>query len=63
MSDEREIMLIDEETIRNKIYIIRGQKVMLDAHLAYSEIYKKAEKTLYVMFYFGNEFLIGNTYK
>lgn len=36
---------------------------MLDADLAYSEIYKKAEKTLYVMFYFGNEFLIGNTYK
>lgn len=38
------VMLIDEETIRNKIYIIRGQKVMLDADLAYSEIYKKAEK-------------------
>lgn len=36
---------------------------MLDADLAYSEIYKKAEKTLYVMFYFGNEFLIRNTYK
>lgn len=56
-------MLIDEETIRNKIYIIRGQKVMLDADLGYSEIYKKAEKTLYVMFYFCNEFLIRNTYK
>lgn len=38
MNDEKcEIMLINEETIQSKIYMIRGQKVMLDFELA--EIY------------------------
>ena len=39
MSDESEIVAIElnEQTVRDKIYIIRGQKVMLDADLA--EIY------------------------
>ena len=35
--EKQEIVLIDEETIQNKIYVIRGQKVMLDFELA--EIY------------------------
>ncbi len=37
MGDEREIIIVSEETLQDKIYIIRGQKVMLDADLA--EIY------------------------
>ena len=32
-----EIMLIDEQTLQDKIYVIRGQQVMLDYDLA--EIY------------------------
>ncbi len=35
--EKQEIILINEETIQSKIYIIRGQKVMLDFELA--EIY------------------------
>lgn len=35
--EEQEILLINEETIRSKIYNVRGQKVMLDVDLA--EIY------------------------
>ena len=35
--DKQDIILINEETIQNKIYVIRGQKVMLDFELA--EIY------------------------
>ena len=35
--DKQEIILINEETIQSKIYIVRGQKVMLDFELA--EIY------------------------
>lgn len=35
--DKREIILINEDTIQSKIYVIRGQKVMLDFELA--EIY------------------------
>ena len=35
--EKKEIILINEETIQNKIYVIRGQKVMLDVDLA--EIY------------------------
>ena len=35
--DKQDIVLINEETIQNKIYVIRGQKVMLDFELA--EIY------------------------
>ena len=35
--EKQEIILINEETIRSKIYIVRGQKVMVDFELA--EIY------------------------
>ena len=35
--DKQDIILINEETIQNKIYVVRGQKVMLDVDLA--EIY------------------------
>lgn len=35
--EKQEIVLTNEETIQSKIYIIRGQKVMLDVDLA--EIY------------------------
>ena len=35
--DKQDIILINEETIQNKIYVIRGQKVMLDFEFA--EIY------------------------
>lgn len=34
---QKEIILVNEETIQDKIYIIRGQKVMVDFELA--EIY------------------------
>ena len=39
MADKAELVAIElnEQTVRDKIYIIRGQKVMLDADLA--EIY------------------------
>ena len=38
MSDTKnEIMIVNEESLRNKIYVIRGQQVMLDFDLA--EIY------------------------
>jgi len=37
VDEKQEIILINEETIQNKIYIVRGQKVMLDVDLA--EIY------------------------
>lgn len=36
-NENQEIILINEETIQSKIYIVRGQKVMLDVDLA--EIY------------------------
>lgn len=39
---KQEIILINEETIQSKIYIVRGQKVMLDFELA--EIYGYATK-------------------
>lgn len=35
--EKQEIILINEETMQSKIYIVRGQKVMLDFELA--EIY------------------------
>ena len=35
--EKQEIILINEETIQDRIYIVRGQKVMLDFELA--EIY------------------------
>lgn len=41
--DKQEMVLINEDTIKNKIYVIRGQKVMLDADLA--EIYGYSTKT------------------
>ena len=38
MADENnEIMIVDEQSLRSKIYVIRGQQVMLDFDLA--EIY------------------------
>ena len=37
MTEKREIMLVDEQTLRDKIYVIRGKQVMLDFDLA--EIY------------------------
>ena len=37
MDDKKEIMIIDEESLKDKIYVIRGQQVMLDSDLA--EIY------------------------
>ena len=37
MTKKKELVLINEENLKNKIYIIRGQKVMLDSDLA--EIY------------------------
>ena len=37
VNEKQEIILINEETIQSKIYIVRGQKVMLDVDLA--EIY------------------------
>ncbi len=37
MADTKDIMLINEKSLRDKIYIIRGQQVMLDYDLA--EIY------------------------
>lgn len=35
--DKNEILIVDENTLCSKIYIIRGQQVMLDSDLA--EIY------------------------
>ena len=35
--EQQEIVLINEEVLRSKIYMVRGQKVMLDFELA--EIY------------------------
>ena len=34
---DNEIMIVDERTLKDKLYIIRGQQVMLDFELA--EIY------------------------
>ena len=35
--EKTDIMIVDENTLRSNIYIVRGQQVMLDADLA--EIY------------------------
>ena len=35
--ENKEIVIVDDKTIQEKIYLIRGQKVMLDSDLA--EIY------------------------
>lgn len=37
MGNDNKMMIVDESTLKNKIYIIRGQQVMLDFDLA--EIY------------------------
>lgn len=37
MSEKNEIMIVDEQSLKDKIYVIRGQQVMLDFDLA--EIY------------------------
>ena len=37
MNDKNEIMIVDEKSLKDKIYTIRGQQVMLDSDLA--EIY------------------------
>ncbi len=37
MEEKKEIMIVDEQSLRDKIYVIRGQQVMLDFDLA--EIY------------------------
>ena len=37
MANDNEIIIVDEKILRNKIYIVRGQQVMLDSDLA--EIY------------------------
>ena len=37
MADNKEIMIVDEQSLKEKIYYIRGQQVMLDSDLA--EIY------------------------
>ena len=37
MSNDKELIIINETTLKDKIYTIRGQKVMLDFDLA--EIY------------------------
>ena len=37
MEDKKEIMIVDEQSLRDQIYVIRGQQVMLDSDLA--EIY------------------------
>ncbi|MDD7732981.1 MAG: ORF6N domain-containing protein, partial [Firmicutes bacterium] len=42
MTENKEIMVIDETTIKSKIYYIRNQKVMLDFELA--EIYGYSTK-------------------
>lgn len=42
--ENKEIVIVDDKTIQEKIYLIRGQKVMLDADLA--EIYGYETKTL-----------------
>lgn len=43
MESKDEIMIVSQETLVNKIYTIRGQKVMLDFELA--EIYGYETKT------------------
>lgn len=43
MSDDNKMMIVDESTLKDKIYTIRGQQVMLDYDLA--EIYGYETKT------------------
>lgn len=37
MGEKKQIVIVDEQSLQNKIYVIRGQQVMLDFELA--EIY------------------------
>lgn len=37
MADKKEIMIVSEESLKEKVYVVRGQQVMLDFELA--EIY------------------------
>ena len=37
MENKNEILIVDEQSLQNKIYVIRGRQVMLDVDLA--EIY------------------------
>ena len=37
MDEKKEIMIVDERSLKDKIYVIRGQQVMLDFDIA--EIY------------------------
>ena len=39
----KEIVIVDDKTIKEKIYVIRGQRVMLDTDLA--EIYGYSTRT------------------
>lgn len=34
MDEEKEVIFMDEQSLRDKIYVIRGQQVMLDFDLA-----------------------------
>lgn len=34
MAPKKEIMIVDEQSLRDKIYVIRGQQVMLNSDLA-----------------------------
>ena len=34
MADKKEIMIDDEQSLKDKIYVFRGQQVMLDSDLA-----------------------------
>ena len=42
MEDKNEIMIVDEKSLKDKIYTIRGQQIMLDFDLA--EIYGYSTK-------------------
>ena len=44
MKEDEESLLIPDEIITNKIYLIRNQKVMLDRHL--TELYQVETKQL-----------------
>jgi hypothetical protein len=44
MKEDEESLLIPDEIITNKIYLIRNQKVMLDSHL--TELYQVETKQL-----------------
>ena len=49
MADNREIMIVDERSLRDKIYAIRGQQVMLDFDLAEIYGYTRATRNYVTM--------------